>query len=351
MKKIERKEQLALTIFISMFVFAITAVAAVLSLILVYFMLRFELLESVDGRLRLSDLFLAVPVSCTIIGVLLTMLTGKVSLKPLNRLILQLNRLGKGDFKARLKFGKPISKLSGFRGIENSFNAAAEELEHTEMLRNDFINNFSHEFKTPIVSIAGFAKLLRLGNLTEEQKQEALTVIEEESLRLSYMASSVLDLTKVENRTILTDVSRFNLSEQLRSSVLLFIDNWTQKNLTMELEFDEHMITANEELLKQLWLNLLDNAIKFSRERGTVSITIQEGESEITVAISDYGEEIPPESLSRIFNKFYQSDESHSSKGSGIGLTIAKKVVDLHNGTILAESGRGKTTFTVTLPK
>lgn len=131
------------------------------------------------------------------------------------------------------------------------------------MLRSDFINNFSHEFKTPIVSIAGFAKLLRRGNLTDEQKEEYLEVIEEESLRLSAMANNVLNLTRVENQTILTEVTRFNLSEQIRGAVLLLAEKWTPKNLYMDMQFGEHMICANEELLKQVWINLLDNAIKF----------------------------------------------------------------------------------------
>lgn len=190
-------------------------------------------------------------------------MTGKIILKPIKRIIDQLDRLASGDFKTRLHFGKPIADHPTFKQVEKSFNRAAEELDYTEMLRSDFINNFSHEFKTPIVSIAGFAKLLRRGNLTDEQKEEYLEVIEEESLRLSAMANNVLNLTRVENQTILTEVTRFNLSEQIRGAVLLLAEKWTPKNLYMDMQFGEHMICANEELLKQVWINLLDNAIKF----------------------------------------------------------------------------------------
>ena len=219
------------------------------------------------------------------------------------------------------------------------------------MLRGDFINNFSHEFKTPIVSIAGFAKLLRRGNLTEKQKEEYLEVIEEESLRLSAMANKVLNMTRVESQTILTDVTLFNLSEQIRGAVLLLVEKWTPKNLYMDMQFGEHMIYANEELLKQIWINLLDNAVKFSEPDGTVTVGIVEEGEYLRVYVSNHGKEIPKESIRHIFNKFYQADESHSAEGNGIGLAIVKKVCDLHGGTVSVNSENGTTTFTVVLPK
>lgn len=153
----------------------------------------------------------------------------------------------------------------------------AEELENTQMLRSDFINNFSHEFKTPIVSIAGFAKLLRRGNLTDAQKEEYLAIIEEESLRLAAMATNVMNLTKVENQTILTDLTTFNLSEQIRACVLLLEEKWSRKELDLDLEFPEYTIRANEELLKQVWINLLDNAIKYSPNYGEIGVRIPRG--------------------------------------------------------------------------
>ena len=161
------------------------------------------------------------------------------------------------------------------------------------MLRSDFINNFSHEFKTPIVSIAGFAKLLRRGNLTEEQRAEYLSVIEEESLRLSALANNVLSLTRVENQTILTDISEFNLSEQIRGAVLLLADKWTAKDLNIDLGFDECLVCANYELLKQVWINLLDNAVKFSPQNGTVTVEMTETDRSVTVTVTNSGRDIP----------------------------------------------------------
>ncbi len=351
MNREEHKNRFALAVLVSFFVFVVIAAALGLSIIAIYLLLRMDIIDTIEGHLKFRDVCLFMSCISMTIGFAITMLTSKITLKPFNRIINQLNRLAKGDFQARLHFGKPITNHPAFKEIENSFNRAAEELGHTEMLRNDFINNFSHEFKTPIVSIAGFANLLRFGDLSQEETQEYLQVIEEESLRLSYMATNVLNLTKVENQKILTDVARYNLSEQLRSAVLLLADKWQQKDLKMDIDFGEHFIVANEELLKQVWINLLDNAVKFSPSEGTVCIKITEDVDKIYVAISNQGKEIPQDSLTRIFNKFYQADESHSSEGNGIGLAIVKKVTELHNAQVLVISEQGTTTFTVAIPR
>ncbi len=349
--KEKSKQRFALTLLVSVLVFAGITVALALAISIVTLLLKLGAIESVEEQTSLSSVILLMSVISMIMGFLITMGTSKLFLRPFNHLGDQLNRLAKGDFKSRLHFGKPYSSIAAMRDIEDSFNKAAEELGQTQMLRGDFINNFSHEFKTPIVSIAGFAKLIRRGNLSVEQQDEYLSIIEEESLRLSYMATNMLNLTKVENQMILTDVSEFNLSEQLRSAVLLLADKWTQKGLVLDIEFGEHLISANEELIKQTWINLLDNAVKFSNHGGTLSVRINEVNDKLYVSISNEGKEIPKENIVRIFNKFYQADESHSTEGNGIGLAIVKKVVDLHQGEIVVESENGVTTFTVYLPK
>lgn len=350
-RKSERRQRIKMTVFLSLFLFAVNAVVLLLTIAVIYMLARFDVIKMTEGKVPLSHVLKFMFYTSIIIGIFITAFTGKITTKPLNRIVGQLDRLAKGDFKTRLHFARPISDNPTFQKIENSFNCAAEELEHTEMLRNDFINNFSHEFKTPIVSIAGFAKLIRHGNLTEEQKNEYLAVIEEESLRLSAMATNVLNPTKVENQTILTDVTNFNVSEQIRNVMLLLVDKWTAKNLYPDMQFGEHFIEGNEELLKQVWINLLDNAIKFSDENGTISVTITEDDTTVHIAVSNYGEAIPDDSTGQIFNKFYQADESHSSEGNGIGLAIVKKVCELHSGSVSAESKDGRTTFTVILPK
>lgn len=347
----EKHPRFALTLLLSLFVFAVITVAILLAIAVIYFLVKSGVIVSNEGQPKISDILLFMLLISTVIGFLLTLPASKIYLKPFNRVIDQLDRLSKGDFQARLEFGRPIGELPAFKEIQRSFNRAAEELERTEVLRTDFINNFSHEFKTPIVSIAGFAKLLRRGSLTEEEEREYLAVIEEESLRLSSMAINVLNLTKVESQTILTNVSKFNLSEQIRGAILILVDKWSQKSLDMDIDFGEHMIYANEELLKQVWINLLDNAVKFSEPGGKITVAIAEGGEELCVSISNYGKDIPADCLARVFYKFYQADESHSSDGNGIGLAIVKRVVDLHNGKVSVRSGGGTTTFTVKLPR
>ncbi len=276
---------------------------------------------------------------------------GRFPLKPVNDLINHMNRLSSGDFKARLHFGKVLSKHKTFKEIEQSFNELAEELENTEMLRQDFVNNFSHEFKTPIVSISGLAKLVNKGNISSEEKKSYLEAIEKESLRLANMATNVLNLTKVENQTILTQVSSYNVSEQIRTCVLLLENQWSSKNIDLSLDFEEYNLEANEELLKQVFINLLDNAIKFSPEGETVSVEIENWASELSFVIKNKGKEIPKESIDKIWNKFYQADESHSTKGNGVGLAVVKKIVKLHLGNVSVKSENGETAFRVTLPK
>ena len=347
----KNRRRIILTIVVSLCVFTLITAALMLAIGLVFLLLKLGVIDSVEGQASFSSVILLMAVTSMILGFAITVGTSRIFLRPFDKLGDQLNRLSKGDFKARLSFGKPYSSISVMREIEDSFNKAANELDQTQMLRSDFINNFSHEVKTPIVSVAGFAKLLRRGNLTPEQQQEYLAIIEEESLRLSTMASNMLSLTKIENQTILTDVSEFNLSEQLRSAVLLLADKWSQKNLVLDIEFGEHIIRANEEMLKQVWINLIDNAIKFSENNGTLSVRIEEDGDRLAVSVSNEGEAIPPENIDRIWAKFYQADESHSTEGNGIGLAIVRSVVELHQGEVCVECKDGITTFTVLLPK
>jgi signal transduction histidine kinase len=222
-----------------------------------------------------------------------------------------------------------------------------EELENTEVLRSDFINNFSHEFKTPIVSIAGFAKLLKKGNLSEKEKAEYIDIIEKESLRLSYLATNVFNLTKIENQTILTEINEYNPAEQIRHCVLLLENKWSEKEIDFNIELEDILISANEELMDQVWINLLDNAIKFSESKSTIDIKMKKEKTSTSFTITNKGVTISKDNIDRIFRKFYQADESHAAEGNGVGLAIVKKIIELHKGKITVESENGVTSFTV----
>lgn len=346
--KIQNKERFSLTLFYAGMIFLIFVGIMFLTAAVLFVCTWLGWIDrDVTG---LPTTFL-ISLLIMVVGFGAVILVMRALLKPINLLVTQMNRLAYGDYKARLNLDKYTKSSPAFQEMSDSFNTMAQELEGTEMLRSDFINNFSHEFKTPIVSIAGFAKLLRRGNLSPQQQEEYLGIIEKESLRLADMANNVLNLTKVENQAILTDVTVFNLSEQLRSSVLLLEDKWTRKEIEPELEMGEIMITANRELLKQVWVNLLDNGIKFAPEGATLSVTAEELEDGVRVSIRNTGSTIAPEETERIWRKFYQVDRSHSGAGNGVGLAVVKRITELHGGEVYVRSDENSTTFTVELPK
>lgn len=345
-----KNQRFSLTLSLAALIMAFLIISFSIAAVAVWAILEADIVES-DMLIEILLIILLFVAITTIIIFSFVILLGRFPLKPINDYINQMNRLATGDFSARLHFGRLLSKHRTFREIEESFNELAEELEKTEMLRQDFINNFSHEFKTPIVSIAGLAKLVNKGNLSEEQKREYLVAIETESLRLANMATNVLNLTKVENQTILSETNTYNVSEQIRTCVLLLENQWSSKDIELSLDFEEYELEANEELMKQVFINLLDNAIKFSPSGARVSVEILDKGNELSVIITNEGKEIPPESLDKIWNKFYQADESHATMGNGVGLAIVKKIVKLHYGHISVKSEEGETSFKVTLPK
>lgn len=282
-----------------------------------------------------------------LLSVGLTYLVSILVLRPVNVVISGISRLAEGDYSIRIKLGG----YEAMKNLSDSFNHLAAELDNTEILRSDFINNFSHEFKTPIMSIRGLVGMLQKGDVSPEKQREYIDVIGDEAGRLAKLATNVLNLSKVENQSILSDITQFNLSEQIRDCLLLLEKNWSAKKLDIEIEDEDVYISGNEDLLKQLWFNLLDNAVKFARDGGKLSVRVTRSPGSVSVRIEDEGKVIAPENIDKIFNKFYQEDPQHSREGNGIGLSVAKKIAELHGGDITAESVEGKTAFFVVLPQ
>ncbi len=352
MKKQEKQHRFSLTLLFTAVVFCHIFLTVLIVGIVLYLLDDWGVFVNAEQELlSIGDIILIYGIASLPVGGFMTVLISKILLRPVNALVNRMNSLSAGNYKVRMYPGRFVGKHSTVQEICDSFNRMAQELESTEMLRSDFINNFSHEFKTPIVSIAGFAKLLRSGNLPEEQKAEYLQIIETESLRLSQMATNVLNLTKVESQTVLRDIGTYNLSEQIRACILLLISKWEKKDVEFSLDFGEYMVSANEELLKQVWINLLDNAIKFSPQGGTIEVVIEKGENRLAVSVLNTGPEIPLEKQKKIFRKFYQADESHGAEGNGVGLAIVKKVIELHNGSVAVKCADGITDFTITIPQ
>lgn len=302
----------------------------------------------IDGSRPAGTVVFLFALVSLLVGVALSVMFSRFPLSPLRELMEAADRIAAGDYSARidLKFPAELKRLS------DKFNHMAAEIGSVEILRSDFINNFSHEFKTPIASIQGFAEMLESDGLTPDERAEYIRVIIEESARLTTLATNILNLSKIEQQAILTGCTRFNISEQIRQVIALLDKKWTAKDITMAFDCSEFFYTGNEELLKQVWINLADNAIKFSPEEETVEIRIKETDTLLIISFTNQGEEIPAFALSHIFDKFYQADTSHATQGNGLGLTIALKIAALHGGTVTASSSRaGGNTFEVILPK
>lgn len=281
------------------------------------------------------------------IGALLSILLVKSAVEPIIKVTQATQEVAKGNFDIEIE-----SKSKDEIGqLTKNFNKMTRELKNIEYLRKDFISNVSHEFKTPLASIQGFAKLLQMGNLSEEEREEYTNIIVEETKRLSNLSSNMLKLSKLENQEIVENKVRFSLDEQIRKSILLLEYEWDKKNIELDIELDKVEYLGDEELLQQVWINLLSNAIKFSYPNSKVDIRLDSTDSSVIVRISDNGIGMDETIISRVFEKFYQGDKAHSDEGNGLGLALVKRIIDLHGGGIDVESQPQKgSTFTVKLP-
>ena len=349
----ERKRYAKLTAMFSLIVAVVLLVTSIIIIGGAILLHKLKILKKLPDLSLASTRWAGVLVALfsILIGTGLSAAAMRVPLRLLEEYIDMLDRLTQGKFETRIRVPSALRRFRPFMELEDSFNKLAEELGRNEVLRNDFIHDFSHEFKTPIVSISGFAKLLQRGNLSEEQEREYLEIIRVESEKLSNMAMNVLDMNKLENETVLTEVSRFNLSEQLRHCVLMLEKKWTEKEQEIDIDLEEYYVTGNEDLLSQVWINLLDNAIKFSPVGGKIIVKVYPKDETLCVEVRNTGEEIPDKDRNRIFDKFYQTDASHATEGNGLGLSICKRIVELHKGTISVTSTFGLTVFTVKLPQ
>lgn len=284
-----------------------------------------------------------------IIGTCISAAVASKIVRPVREVKKAMHRVEKGDFSQRLE-------VTGFNGeideLIESYNKMAQELGGIEMFRENFINSFSHEFKTPIVSIQGFAKQLKKENLSEEKKQEYIDIIISESKRLTNLSSNILMLSKLENQQIITDKTSFSLDEQIRNCILLLEKQWTAKDISFDIDMQEIQYTTNAEMLSQVWVNIIGNAIKFSPEGSSIKVKLFKESDVITAEITDRGIGMDQQTISHIFERFYQGDRAHASEGNGLGLPLVKRIVELCNGNIRVESQYGKgTNFIVTLPQ
>lgn len=245
-----------------------------------------------------------------------------------------------------------LKNAGEYKVIYQNFNKMVKELKNTRIEMQNFVNDFSHEFKTPITSIKGFAEILLETEVSEEDQKQYLQIIAEESARLAELSQNTLLLSKLDAQQVVIDKNEFSLDEQIKKIAILMIKEVEKKNITLDMDLPNIKYYGNQELLCQVWMNLMNNAIKFTPERGKITISIMDNKDYISVNISDSGIGMDEETVKQIFKKYYQGDDSHATRGYGLGLSIVARIVNLCGGDIFVTSELGcGSTFTVKLPK
>jgi two-component system, OmpR family, phosphate regulon sensor histidine kinase PhoR len=264
-----------------------------------------------------------------------------------------MERIARGDFQVRV--APTLGANTFVSELANSVNQMAVELSQMEQLRQEFISNVSHELQSPLTSIRGFAQALHDEQLSAEERSHYLSIIETESARLSRITDNMLKLASLESEHVEVHRRPYRLDKQIRGLILACEPQWTAKAIELEATLDEIVLSADEDMLSQVWSNLLHNSIKFTPARGRVSVEAHWRGDRVECRIVDTGEGISEDDQAHIFERFYKADtsreRSREGSGSGLGLAIAKKIVELHRGTIAVTSQPGAgATFSVVLP-
>lgn len=286
-----------------------------------------------------------------IIGLVLVIVVFKHVIGPIRKMSDATKKVAKGDFNVQIE-NKKIRK-DEIGTLTENFNMMVRELESNEYLSKEFMNNVSHEFKTPIASIQGFANLLKDKDLSEKDKEEYIDIIIEESGRLANLSNNIQQLSKLENKKGLIQKQKVAIDEQIRKCIIILNNKLEEKNIEIGMDEDKDVfLNVNEDMMHQVWINLINNAIKYTDDSGRIDIIIDEFKDRVVVEVKDTGRGIKEENVDKIFEKFYQEDSSHNSEGNGLGLAIVKKIVELHKGTIEVKSKIGEgSSFIVTIPK
>ncbi|ADL52629.1 HAMP domain-containing sensor histidine kinase [Clostridium cellulovorans] len=339
------KYPLKLGLFFSFIVFSIMLASVIIICAVAFIAFRFGVWTKPNPDLAILIMLLV----SVVIGTIISAVVGKRILAPIVIFSRATMKVAKGNFNIYLDEDKV--HIHEVTEMTRNFNIMVKELSNIETFRNDFVANVSHEFKTPIAAIEGYATLLQDDNLTKEEKDEYVSKILMKTRHLSSLAGNILKIARLENQEIVVEKKNYRLDEQIRQALLSLETKWTAKNINLDIEMDSVNYYGNEELLMQVWINILGNAVKFTSENGTISIALQKVENNIVATISDDGIGMSKDTQKHIFEKFYQGDKSHYEAGNGLGLTLVKRIIDLCDGKIQVKSELGiGTMFIVNLP-
>lgn len=282
-----------------------------------------------------------------LIGTAVTMFVSRWIIKPINKLGKAMQQVAAGEFDLELHEEQRFKELED---IYESFNRMTKELKATEILQTDFVSNVSHEFKTPINAIEGYATLLQGSeNEGRELQEKYIGKILSNTHRLSNLVGNILLLSKVDNQAIPTKPSTYRLDEQIRQAILQLEPEWEKKEIELDVELERIEYTGNEVLLMHVWNNLIGNAIKFDPQGGMVRIRLWKNDERILCTVEDNGPGIKPGDEAHIFDRFFQSDSSHKEEGNGLGLALVKQIVKAEGGQVTVANMEKGCRFTIQL--
>lgn len=278
-----------------------------------------------------------------------TRFLSKMFFDPIKRLREGMKQVADGDFSVQLTTRSSSPEI---QEMFQSFNLMVQELRATEILQSDFVSGVSHEFKTPINAIEGYAMLLQGSGDQSDEQQQYVDKILFNTKRLSDLVGNILLLSKIENQSIETDRTRFRLDEQIRQSIVGLESAWEARETEFDVELDSVEYLGGEAMLRHVWDNLIGNAIKFGPQGGTVRLRLSQMEDGILFTVEDEGPGLSDEAKKHIFDKFYQADTSHKQEGYGLGLALVKRILTAAGGSVAAENREeGGCRFTVKLSK
>ncbi|WP_042143354.1 cell wall metabolism sensor histidine kinase WalK [Paucisalibacillus sp. EB02] len=316
---------------------------------------KFALITRIDYEDEFEDIQQGIFISLVIvllIGSILILLSSTYLVNPIRKLTHAARKIAKGDFSVRVD--KTNRKNQDEVGeLIDSFNHMTAEIEKIDAMRADFVSNVSHEIQSPLTSIKGFTKAIMDDVVPKDNQKEYLQIIYQEIERMSRLSDNLLRIASLDSEHHPYNPRSYRLDEQIRNSVLTTEPLWSGKKIDMQLSIEPVEIYADKDLMEQVWLNLITNAIKYTDEEGIMEIIIRITSSQIKVSVRDFGIGIPEEALPNLFGRFYKVDRSRnrSVDGNGLGLSIVKKILNIHKFSITVDSEEGKgSTFTVNIP-
>lgn len=288
-------------------------------------------------------------IGALVVGMFTMTILANVFMRPIDAISDGTRKVAKGDFNVQID---EIDDDSQMGELIKNFNLMVKELRSMETLRSDFVSNVSHEFKTPLSTIQGYSTLLQDESLLPEERMAYTKYIIDATQQLSNLTSNILKLSKLESEECSIERKSIAVDEQVRQAILFLENQWSIKNIDLDIELSPFTATASEELMMQVWLNIVGNAIKYSDYAGKIVVKGVVVDGKYEVSVQDYGPGMSEKTKKRIFEKFYQGDGSHSKEGSGVGLALVKKIIDVHGYSISVETKLGYgSCFTVTMDK